>query len=463
MDFKDGAVSPAWAARRRNQTAGVSMITTILHGLKRGLRGSRPDGRANRPKRASRRLRPDQTRETLEPRALLSGFEGATPALVDRLADRTTLSASGADSDAAAATAEVQTTFFAGSDRLEAIRERRRELLERLRSGRGRFPTLPVRPPLPGPPRPGFAPPFSPPRPGFAPPSRPDFAPRPTPPPVSAPIAGQPNATRNIVFRTEGDRAERLDVYLPGGEAPEGGWPVIVAIHGGGWRQFSKEHFGPKVAPLTELGYAVVVPSFTLSTPSRTAWPENFEDVREAVRWVRREADAFGFDAGRIAALGESSGAQLAMLLGTVPDGATISDTVPPPGPGTVAPGEVSGRVDAVIDFFGPMDLASVVSDSGGGLAAVQLIGARPEQAPARFAAASPVSHLSPDDAPVLVIHGTADPVVSYSQSLTLIEGLKAQGVSHRVIELPGAGHGFAPTSGNLEFEIDRFLRETLG
>ncbi|RUL89771.1 alpha/beta hydrolase [Tautonia sociabilis] len=258
--------------------------------------------------------------------------------------------------------------------------------------------------------------------------------PRPTPRP--SPRLGRPGTAdgpvlRDLVYRTDGDRPERLDVYLPAGSPPAGGWPVVLAIHGGGWRRFSRERYGPKVEPLRAFGYAVVAPNYTLSAPGRPSWPENLDDVKEAVRWVRRNASQFGFDAGRIAAIGESAGGHLAALLGTSPDD---------PGPDGL-----SSRVDAVIDFFGPADLAALVSDSRGGPAAVQMLGGLPEAIPSRYEEASPVFLASADDAPTLIVHGSADPVVNPRQSQLLADALRREGVPTQLVILPRAGHGFGP------------------
>ncbi len=99
---------------------------------------------------------------------------------------------------------------------------------------------------------------------------------------------------------------------------PTGGWPVIVAIHGGGWRRLDKSGYGPRIASaFVPNGYVVVAPDYPLSSPGNPTCPINIEDLQTAVRWVRLNAGTFHIDACRIVAMGESAGANLADLLGT--------------------------------------------------------------------------------------------------------------------------------------------------
>jgi acetyl esterase/lipase len=254
-----------------------------------------------------------------------------------------------------------------------------------------------------------------------------------------------------------GGHGRRLDVYRPRGPAPEGGWPAIVAIHGGGWCGGSKDGFAGMAARLAREGHVVVAADYLLAKPDRPSWPENFEDVREAVRWVRTHAEELGVDQGRIAAMGASAGGHLAALLGTHPDGpvADPGRTAPP------GPPKVSARVRAVIDFYGPSDLSALREESPRSRGPIgQFLGGPPEGLPARLLAASPAEHVSADDPPMLLIHGTGDVRVPPSQSERLAARLARAGVPHRVILVDGATHGFGMEAGGRDLlpEILDFL-----
>ncbi|HEV3164627.1 MAG TPA: alpha/beta hydrolase, partial [Isosphaeraceae bacterium] len=161
---------------------------------------------------------------------------------------------------------------------------------------------------------------------------------------------------RNVMYPTSDGGTQLLDVYEPEGPAPAGGWPAVIAIHGGGWYKLSKDDFGKVVAPLTKEGYAVFAVDYQLSLPGVASWPGNIDDIRSAVRWVRQNATLLGVDPAKIAALGESAGGHLATLAAYDPTGA-------PAGGGSASTSsQVSAQVQAVVDFYGPTKLTALLS-----------------------------------------------------------------------------------------------------
>lgn len=230
---------------------------------------------------------------------------------------------------------------------------------------------------------------------------------------------------RDLVYSKVGGTARTLDLHRPAGGPPAGGWPAVVAIHGGGWRGGSKEEFGRMAARLAQHGVVVASVDYTLSRPGKPSWPANRDDVRAAVRWLRRDARALGIDPRRIAAMGASAGGHLAELLGT-------------------DPGIEASRVSAVVSFYGASDLASLSKPClGPGGPVDLLLGGPPNRRPGAARAASPIAHASADDAPMLLIHGLDDPLIPPDQSRRLAGAMAGVGVSCRVVEIPGAAHGF--------------------
>jgi acetyl esterase/lipase len=251
---------------------------------------------------------------------------------------------------------------------------------------------------------------------------------------------------RDIPYTVDAGQSIKLDLYRPIGTPPPGGWPAIVAFPGGGWRYASKRDYGDHISVLAHYGFVVAVADYTYSSGAAgsRAWPMDFNDARNAVRWVRHSAGRYHINPDKIAAEGISSGSHLANLLGTYPDGSVAADALPadPNGPG--APSGTSARVQAVVDFYGPVDLVDLYRD------APQVdpfldtfLGGSPQQVHERYVAASADTYVSPDDPPFFIAQGTADPTVPQSQSQLLAGDLKQAGVPYQYETMVGMGHGF--------------------
>ena len=246
----------------------------------------------------------------------------------------------------------------------------------------------------------------------------------------------------------------KLDVYLPKNVTPP--YPVIVWIHGGAWLAGSKEN--ARAAFMVNFGYAVVSINYRLS--QQAIFPAQIYDCKAAVRWIRAHASEYNFDPDRIGAWGLSAGGHLSALLGTAADVDSLEGDV-----GGNA--QFSSEVQAVCDWYGPSNLPTVVDypsdldwvspDSPGG----RLIGCAIPDCPDKARAASPITYLSGDEPPFLIMHGTEDLTVPFHQSVELDSALREVGVEVQFIPKEDTGHGgglFADASTNQEvlvfFEI---------
>jgi acetyl esterase/lipase len=251
-------------------------------------------------------------------------------------------------------------------------------------------------------------------------------------------------AYTDLTYRESGLKRLRLDVYVPDQPPVPGGRPVLVAIHGGGWRGGSKGEYGRSLLELTRAGLVVAAVDYRLSGPGSPSWPGNLDDVREAVRWIRRHATEFGIDPAKVAVVGASAGAHLGLLLALDPEGS-----------------QTLGPISAVIDFYGPSDLRSLrATRAAAGEPVTLMLGGGPDQVPDRYDAASPVRLVKPGAPPVLIFHGDDDLLVPLDQSRALVEALQASQVPNRLVVVPGARHGFGLTAGShrLVPEILAFL-----
>ncbi|MBF0528418.1 MAG: alpha/beta hydrolase, partial [Deltaproteobacteria bacterium] len=237
----------------------------------------------------------------------------------------------------------------------------------------------------------------------------------------------------------------RLDVYVP--ENRPGPLPLMVWIHGGGWKQGDKERC--RILPWTEKGYVVASINYRLSQQEK--FPAQIMDCKAAIRWLRAQADRFNIDANKIVAWGESAGGHLASLLGTSGDVAEWGDGA------RIG----SSRVQLVIDWYGRANLGNVCQDPAmTNSNSAQLLGGCQDRDSAQLAKkASPIVYVSPDDPPFLIMHGELDQVVPLSQSEEFATALKKAGVEAQLIVIKGAGHGgtafFQPDKIEI---IDNFL-----
>ena len=287
---------------------------------------------------------------------------------------------------------------------------------------------------------------------------------RPRPP---APAADGPRPDRvqsGIPYVHDATHSESLDLYLPAGTPPAGGWPLIVAFPGGGWRWASRKDYGQAVASaFNPGGFAVAAADYTYAADSGgRSWPTNLSDARAAITWARDHARRIHIDPDRIVAMGESAGANLALLVGSYPDGPVAADA-----PSTSATHDGPTRVAAVVDFYGPTDLTALdaATKPGANSYLDTFLGGTPAEVPDRYLAASPVTYITPATPPTFIAQGLADRTVVPDQSVELDDALKRAGVTHQFVTIPGVGHGFRFAAGGLPLasEVTDFLRTNLG
>ncbi len=261
---------------------------------------------------------------------------------------------------------------------------------------------------------------------------------------------------RDITYCTAGGVALKLDVYYPpstGGPAPG-----VVYVHGGGWTSGDKTE-GASMRALVDLsarGFLVFSVDYRLAP--RYPFPAQIQDVKCAVRYLRANAARYGLDPDHLAAWGNSAGGHLVSLLGTAGPEAGWDA-----GPYRYQ----SSRVQAVVDMFGPVDLTRDFVGEASARIGQQVFGALTAGDPV-LSAASPVSYITPDDPPFLILHGAIDPLVPVSQSQAFHEQLVAAGVPASLVVVENAGHGFPdvpemhPSQAELADLITAFLNEQL-
>lgn len=240
------------------------------------------------------------------------------------------------------------------------------------------------------------------------------------------------------------DRAEKLDLYLPVPPANGKRSPAVVWIHGGGWSGGVKTENRAKniCTTLADAGYVAVSVEYRLGDG---AWPTNLHDCKNGVRFLRANAAKYGIDPERIAVAGGSAGGHLALMVGFTGDNPEFEPT----GAATPYPG-VSSRVRAVINMYGIANMLTRQEVATDGtptgkfrtVGPAKVFGASDPAAPV-YRAASPVTHVTKDTPPVLILHGNLDTTVDRDQSHELARVLKQHGVPHELVMVEGAGHTF--------------------
>ncbi len=235
-----------------------------------------------------------------------------------------------------------------------------------------------------------------------------------------------------IVFRKLPDCEVKCDVYQPESDVA---LPAVIMIHGGAWRQGSKLAMMRHARRVARVGYVVVSINYRLAP--KYPWPAQIDDCQYAVRWLKKNAQAYNVDAERIGVFGYSAGGHLAALLGTM--GAEgdplINESL------SVSDQNLSGfspAVDAVAVGGAPCEFNWL--DEGSEVLKYWMGGSR-KSLPEKYRRASPVEYVTADDAPFFIFHGTADMLVPVQSSIDFHQSLKAKGVPSTLLTVEGAGH----------------------
>ena len=232
--------------------------------------------------------------------------------------------------------------------------------------------------------------------------------------------------------------------------------PAVVFVHGGGWMRGDPSQAAGNALHFAKNGISTISISYRLAPAHR--FPAPLDDVRRGLRWVRAHADELGIDPARIALLGVSAGAHLAVLAHLARDLAPLAPDLPSD------LRAVSESVRAVIAHYGPYDLGRRRSEM-----VDALLGDRGDD-PTWTRLASPIAHAAGATAPVLLIHGTADQLVSWRESERMHAALQEAGKPSELLVLEGAPHAFqvqwrgeANQRANAAMDafLDRHLRPT--
>lgn len=247
---------------------------------------------------------------------------------------------------------------------------------------------------------------------------------------AAAPVAAQQKlpdgvqANRNLEYGTH--ERHKLDIFVPKGDGP---FPVVVWVHGGAWSGGSKE--GNPAVALLDKGFAVAGINYRLS--QHAVFPAQIHDCKSAIRYLRANAKKYKLDPDHIGVWGASAGGHLVALMGTAGDVKELE--------GDVGTKTGSSRVQAVCNWFGPTDLVKLSPPAATNNPITRLLGGTTGDKKDLALSADPITHVTADDPPFLIMHGTKDTTVPLNQSELLEAALKKAKIECEFLVFKDAGH----------------------
>jgi acetyl esterase/lipase len=236
-----------------------------------------------------------------------------------------------------------------------------------------------------------------------------------------------------------------MDILKPTSKDP---LPAVIFITGGGFMAANKDNYLQQRMDISEAGY--VVTSIEYRVTPQSTFPSPLEDVKSAIRFLRANATKYGIDPNQIAVMGDSAGGYLAALAGTTNDIKEFDK-------GDFL--DKSSSVNAVIDLYGLSDLTKIGEGYSKEVQEIHKSPSAPEAMlvngaavfgpggsildnPDKAAKANPITYVTKDDPPFLLMHGDQDTLVSPNQTQILHEALINKGVDSTRYVVKGAGHG---------------------
>lgn len=254
-----------------------------------------------------------------------------------------------------------------------------------------------------------------------------------------------------IEYGKGGDVSLELDLYLPKeSDEPK---PGLIFIHGGAWQKGKRSDYAFYCVKFAEKGYAVATITYRLSGVA--PFPAALEDSKCAVRWMRANAEKYGIDPDRIGVVGGSAGAHLSMMVGYTPG---LME-------GEGGHADQSSAVQLVVDIYGPVDLTTESAKKAGSVKKF-LQNKTYDEAPELYVQASPLTHLTKDAPPTLILHGTIDETVEIEQADMLDAKLKELGVPYHYEKFPGWPHTMdlaQSVNDRCVYVMEQFFQKHLG
>ena len=251
----------------------------------------------------------------------------------------------------------------------------------------------------------------------------------------------------DIQYGFQNNYSLRLDVWQRKDAA--GPAPTLIYYHGGGWIFGDRTGATLMFAPYLAMGWNVINVEYRMASVSLA--PAAVEDCRCALRWAIRNAKQYNIDLTKIVLTGHSAGGHLSLIVGMLPDGTVLDNE---------CTGTEKLKVAAIVNWYGPSDVNDLLQGANVKNYAQMWVGSQLD-AQAIAKEVSPLTYVRAGLPPIISIHGDADDVVPYSQSVRLHKALAAAGVTNELVTIKGGWHGqFTDEQTRFAYErLHAFLR----
>ncbi len=229
---------------------------------------------------------------------------------------------------------------------------------------------------------------------------------------------------KNIEYKNVNGKSLQMDIYKPKNLISTA--PLLVFIHGGGWRGGDRADYLVYLIAFAKKGYITATVSYRFLETA--PYPACVEDITDAVQWFYRNGADYGYDPDRIGLVGGSAGAHLAML-------AAYEWKKPGAPSDTINGSEKKHHIKAVVDIYGPSDLTTEFSRTNSTVTG--FLGKSYNEAPGLYLEASPIHYVNKSSPPTMILHGTSDQIVPVSQSELLKRKLDSLGVPNLYYKVP--------------------------
>ena len=229
---------------------------------------------------------------------------------------------------------------------------------------------------------------------------------------------------KNIEYKNANGKSLQLDMYIPKNIKKPA--PLLVFIHGGGWRSGQRSDYLDYLVAFAKKGYITATVSYRLLKDG--PYPACVEDITDAVQWFYKHGDKYGYNPDRIALVGGSAGAHLALM-------AAYEWKKPGAANDSIFDSPNRHRIRAVVDIYGPIDMTTEYARSQP--LVTSFIAHSYVENPELYREASPIQYLDKNDPPTMILHGTSDNLVPISQSDLFKAKLDSLGVPNVYYRVP--------------------------